>query len=205
MSVWKFCVFFRLTYVKYIARTDQFPNLLQFFIIGARFDNYEFLNNIQIGQDIMWLLQRMLNTALPPPVNIWRSDWITQPNFHGSYVYFSIDSVRSGATPELMGKSLLVGDMPRLLFAGEATNEFYGYANGERDDLLNNTTNFMLMGNFLIFLCRSQCRRQQGALTSGYRVADEIADYSDGNRLALGGSSLWLSMAAVILALVRAH
>lgn len=102
----------------------------------------------------MWLLQRMLNTVLPPPVNIWRSDWITQPNFRGSYVYFSIDSVRRGATPELMGKSVLVGDTPRLLFAGEATNEFYGYANGERrDDLLNsNSTNFMLMGNFLIFL-----------------------------------------------------
>lgn len=135
----KILCIFRLTYVKYITRVDQHPNLLQFLIIGARFENYEFLNNIQIGQDIMWLLQRALNTNLPPPVNIWRSNWITQPNFRGSYVYFSLDSVRRGATPKLMGESVLVGDTPRLLFAGEATDEFYGYANGERDDLLNKT------------------------------------------------------------------
>lgn len=80
----------------------------------------------------------MLHINIAPPTNIWRSSWITQQNFRGGYVYFSVDSVRHGATPALMGATINVDNMPRLLFAGEATDDFYGYANGEPNDLSNN-------------------------------------------------------------------
>lgn len=42
-----------------------------------------------------------------------------------------------------------------------------------------------------------------GALSSGYRVADEIAEYSDGNRLS-SNSVQWF-VASVILVILQAH
>lgn len=90
----------------------------------------------------------MLNVEIPAPSNIWRSSWISQPNFRGGYVYFSIDSNRHGVTPALMGGTINVDNTPRLLFAGEATDDFYGYANGEAPS----TTIFLCATKILVFL-----------------------------------------------------
>lgn len=137
--------------MKYIFRVDAHPNLLSFFLIGRRFQDINLLTNARVSQDITWLLRRFINPNVALPSQVWRTSWIAQPNFRGAYSYMSIDTIRAGVTPALLGESLMVNGRPTLLFAGEATDKFYGYANG--------------------------------ALTSGYRAAEEILSYSNGNRL----------------------
>lgn len=134
--------FNRLTNVAYIFRVDAHPELLEFFIIGQRFQNLNLLTTTRINQDITWLFRRILNQNVSPPVHIWRSSWTNNNFFRGSYSYMSVNTIRNNITPQVLAETLTSNGEPTLLFAGEATDTFYGYSNG--------------------------------ALSSGYRAADEI-------------------------------
>jgi monoamine oxidase len=159
--------------VKYIFRVDAHPNLLAFFLIGRRFQDINFLTNVRVSQDITWLLRRFINPNLNPPNQVWRTSWIAQQNFRGAYSYMSIDTVRHGVTPALLGESVMVNSRPTLLFAGEATDKFYGYANG--------------------------------ALTSGYRAAEEILSYNIGNRLTSHTLMWFVATVTMILMMMQSH
>jgi hypothetical protein len=42
----------------------------------------------------------------------------------------SLDTIRNNVSPAVLAESIMVNGQPNLLFAGEATDNFYGYANG---------------------------------------------------------------------------
>jgi monoamine oxidase len=109
------------------------------------------LTTARISQDITWLFRRFVNPSVAAPIHIWRTSWTNQNNFRGSYSYMSVDTIRNRVSPATLAESLMVNGRPVVLFAGEATDTFYGYANG--------------------------------ALTSGYRAAEEIVSHRFGNRL----------------------
>lgn len=145
-------------------KVDAFPNLLSAFVIGESFDDYDKLTEERISNDCMWLLERTLRRILPRPTRVIPSRWITEPNFLGSYSFLSVDTLLNDVSPAILGKTVYnSNNRPILFFAGEATDAFYGYANG--------------------------------AVTSGYRVADEILSYSDAR--VIGGNKVF----AVLLVL----
>lgn len=118
----------RLIEVGYVSKVDAHPNLLSSFLISARFQDFlAQLPDQKISDDIMWLLNRSLRLGtLPTPIGVIRSSWITQPNFRGSYAYLSMATFNAGITTADLAAP--VGST--LFFAGEATSDFYGYANG---------------------------------------------------------------------------
>lgn len=53
-------------------------------------------------------------------------------NFLGSYSFLSMDTAQHNLSPSDLGEPVSNGVRPQpiLFFAGEATDAFYGYANG---------------------------------------------------------------------------
>lgn len=128
-------------------KVDAFPNLLSAFIIGESFDDYNELTEERIIVDCMWLLERILRRNLPQPTRAMFSRWILEPNFLGSYSFLSVDTFDNFVSPAVLAAKVYNNNRrPVLFFAGEATDAFYGYANG--------------------------------AVTSGWRAADEVLSYS---------------------------
>jgi spermine oxidase len=53
----------------------------------------------------------------------YRTSWITNPNFYGSYSYITPEASKlSEDAFELIGRPIYVNKKPRILFAGEATH-----------------------------------------------------------------------------------
>lgn len=112
-------------------KVDAFPNLLSAFVIGESFEDYNKLTEERIISDCMWLLERTLRRILPRPTRVIPSRWITEPNFLGSYSFLSVDTLLNDVSPAVLGAKVYNSNRkPILFFAGEATDAFYGYANG---------------------------------------------------------------------------
>ncbi|CRK91867.1 CLUMA_CG005488, isoform A [Clunio marinus] len=133
-------------------KVDGFPNLLSAFFIGANIKDFEQFTGEKIANDCMWLLERSLRKSLPRPINVQRTQWITEKNFLGSYSILSMDTARNGVSPFDLAEPLFNSNRrPIIFFAGEATYfAFTGYTDG--------------------------------AMASGYLAADEILRHSHGNR-----------------------
>jgi monoamine oxidase len=91
---------------------------------------FETMDETKLLNDTMWFLEKLFKKPLPRPINIRRTNWLTNENFLGSYSFHALtaqnNSVENLARPikSLSGK-------PAVLFAGEATDKFYmGYVNG---------------------------------------------------------------------------
>lgn len=124
-------VFLRLIDVTYFSEVDAFPNLLSFFLIGKRFEDFSEISEEKILDDVMWLLERVLGGSLSRPISLIRSTWISQENFLGAYSYLSMESAKHNILPRNLAEPVLNDDeMPKIFFAGEATDTFYSYANG---------------------------------------------------------------------------
>ncbi|XP_037045061.1 protein anon-37Cs-like [Bradysia coprophila] len=118
--------------IAYFRRVDAFPNLLGTFFIGARIPDFDSFNETRIITDCQWLLSRITRQTVPQPINVLRSDWITQRNFRGSYSVFTMNSAHHGASPSVLAEPVHDSNgRPRIFFAGEHTSaEFSGYSNG---------------------------------------------------------------------------
>lgn len=115
-----------------VIKVDSYPNILEFFIAGSKLKNFEELTDDKLIDDVMWVLEKFLAKALPRPINIQRTRWLTSNNFLGSYSYLSMDSERTESTPKDLAESLLdTQGHPKILFAGEATHEKHSsFSNG---------------------------------------------------------------------------
>lgn len=123
---------------------DGFPNLLEGFISGEEIRNFETISDEKLTEDVMWMLEKFLSKKLTNPINVKRTNWLTNKNFLGTYSYVGMGLQKHNLKPKDLAEPLKKSNGKAFLhFAGEATDiEYPSYAHG--------------------------------AVTSGRRAADEI-------------------------------
>lgn len=139
-----------------IARFDMvysFPNLLEGTVAGEYMREFENLSDQKIIDDCMWLLKKFLGKSLPQPTRMFRSKWLTNNNFLGTGSYFSVNSQKFNVTPHDLAE-------PIKWKSGKPIILFAGEATAEE-----NTGTV------------------HGAISSGWRAANEIAKYYKKNNL----------------------
>jgi len=88
---------------------------------------FETISDKKLIDDSMWLLEKSLGKSLPSPATIWRSKWMTDRNFYGTYSYLSMTTAANNITYVDLAEPLYdAGSKPTILFAGEATDEMFG-------------------------------------------------------------------------------
>lgn len=117
--------------VPQFVKVDGYPNFLEAFVVGKNLNHFETITEDELIKDVMWLFERF-GKKIEKPQRIFRTQWQTSRNFLGSYTFFSVDAMKSGATPADLKKPLKdAGGSPKILFAGEATHGKYSsFANG---------------------------------------------------------------------------
>lgn len=130
-----------------VMRVIGNPNVLQAFICPKSLLSFEKLESKKLVDNFMWALEKFLGKALPKPIDMRRTRWLTSRNFLGTSSFYSIESERQDVTPNDLAEPLRDAEgKPIVLFAGEATHEKFS-------------------GN------------SHGAVESGWRAAQEILDY----------------------------
>ncbi|KAJ6646207.1 Peroxisomal N(1)-acetyl-spermine/spermidine oxidase, partial [Pseudolycoriella hygida] len=112
---------------------DAQPNLLSAFPAGKNLKKFEEITDEQLIDDSMWLLEKFMGKTLPRPINMRRSQWLTNKYFLGSNSYGSMDTQAYNVTMGLdLAETLFdKSDKPILQIAGEASDEFNsGYVHG---------------------------------------------------------------------------
>lgn len=106
---------------------DYQPNVLCGWISGVNARRMEMVPEKQVLEGLMFLLRKFLKWNIPDPVNFKRSTWYTNPNFRGSYSFFSLKAEQMEAKQAHLAKpvSRHTEGPPVLLFAGEATHDHY--------------------------------------------------------------------------------
>jgi spermine oxidase len=91
---------------------------------------FETMDESKLLNDTMWFLEKLFKKTLPRPINVRRTNWMTNENFLGSYSFHAAtaqDNTVENLARAIKGPS----GKPAVLFAGEATDKFYmGYVNG---------------------------------------------------------------------------
>ncbi len=112
-----------------IWRVSYQPNILAGFIAGPYTRKMETLSDLQIQNSIMFVFQKFLSkTKLKPtiPKRILTSKWFSNKNFRGGYSYRSVKADQLKINPDVLAAPLNdCNKVPRILFAGEATNRHY--------------------------------------------------------------------------------
>ena len=81
--------------------------------------------------DLMRKYKNNPNFELPPLTRIIVTRWLSNPYTLGSYSYREVDSDSLKLSPSDLAEPLVVNNVPRVLFAGEATSdEFYTAVHG---------------------------------------------------------------------------
>jgi len=100
------------------------PTLLVGWIAGDEAELMENVPDTVVGDVCQELLQRfMADESIPKPKAVMRSSWHKDKYACGSYSY-----IRAGSTASLcdcLATPLTVNEVPRVLFAGEATHREY--------------------------------------------------------------------------------
>lgn len=90
--------------------------------VMERYSDYQIMMGCKDWLD-MFLGQ---NFTIPTPIGFTRSMWWTNKHFKGSYSYRSLDSDRADAWAAHLAEPILDRDgEPAVLFAGEATHDYY--------------------------------------------------------------------------------
>lgn len=101
------------------------PNLLEGWLTGSAARKAEILPEAEVRQRCSNLLRGAVGSDFiyTEPVRMIMTKWFSNPNFRGSYSYRSVKSKeRSVWASDLAEPVVDSKGVPRLLFAGEATN-----------------------------------------------------------------------------------
>ncbi|GLH03199.1 Protein anon-37Cs [Gryllus bimaculatus] len=107
---------------------DNQPLVLYTWAVGSQGKHMEQLTESEVAQDLMELLNKYLGKQynIPQPDEIKRSTWMSNPHFHGSYSFRSMESDRLHATASQLARPVLNSSGKEvLLFAGEASHDHY--------------------------------------------------------------------------------
>lgn len=140
-------IYFRVINIRSFTRVDAMPNLLEAILAGPKMAEFELFDDEKVVNDCMWLLEKLLMQILPKPIAMKRTKWLTNPNFYGTYSYQSYLAGLNNVLPKDLGKSITNEDGKPLILFG-------GEATDEKFP-----------------------SNAHGAVSSGWRVADEIISY----------------------------
>ena len=109
------------------------PNVLCAWLSGDEAERMETVSDQLVIETCTELLRKFLGKpSIPSPQKILRSKWCTNPYFLGSYSYISMNSTPRDI--ELLAQPVYSDEVPRLLFAGEATSSnAYSTMHGARN------------------------------------------------------------------------
>lgn len=127
------------------------PNVIEAILAGRNMVAFELFDDKKVIEGCMWLLEKFLGKSLPKPVDMKRTKWLTNPNFYGTYSYQSHLADLNNILPKDLAKSIVNVENKPLVL----------FAGEATDDKFPSNAH--------------------GAITSGWRVADElISFYSKG-------------------------
>lgn len=129
-------------------REDAQPNLIGAYPAGKNVRKFEEISDSQLIDDCMWLLEKFLGKPLPRPIGMRRSHWLTNEYFFGSYSY---GSMATQAHNVVMGT-----DLAETLYddKGKPILLMAGEATDVKDS-----------------------GYVHGAVSSGFRAANELVEY----------------------------
>ena len=105
---------------------DEFPNMLEAYLGGPNIEEFETSSDENIINDCMWAFEKFLGKSLPKPKKMIKTQWLTNENFLGTYLYPSMDAEKAGVGIKELAESINnENGEPILLFAGSATDEKY--------------------------------------------------------------------------------
>ncbi|CAF0878004.1 unnamed protein product [Brachionus calyciflorus] len=119
---------------------DKFyDNMLLVWITGKEAEYVETLDNEEIGDTLTDLLRKVLNNKnIPKPDRVFKTQWKMNPYVLGSYSYVDVNGQANKHINDL-AEPLYINNVPRVLFAGEATHLRYystvhgAYLSGQRE------------------------------------------------------------------------
>jgi spermine oxidase len=99
------------------------PNVLLGRLAGDKIADMEKLTDGEIIKSCGMIFDKFLpNIKRGRIVDLKTSKWKTSPNFGGTYSYYPIND----NSPQILAKPLLdASGKPRVLFAGEATHDYF--------------------------------------------------------------------------------
>ena len=108
------------------------PRVLCGWVAGRAALTMESLTEWEVLQQCWAVLCRVLGPArVPPPVSCRTTRWAAQPRVRGSYSYTTPACTAAGLGPATLARPVPATGLPRLLFAGEATDcGHYGTVTG---------------------------------------------------------------------------
>lgn len=129
-------------------KVDGFANVIQAFVSGVHLRTFETISDEKLINDTLWLLEKFMGKKLPKLKNMARSRWLTKKNFLGSYTFIGRGFDKFNVGPKDLADPISKLDGVNCLHFA-----------GEATDVV-----------FPSYV--------QGAVHSGWRVADEIINSS---------------------------
>ncbi|KAK5649620.1 hypothetical protein RI129_000649 [Pyrocoelia pectoralis] len=112
-------------WLRYITGFDLVynqPNILLGWVGGEGVPAMERLTETDIGLHCTELLTRILNSTVPNPSKVIRTKWMCSPWVRGGYCHITPQCDKTNTGPLTLSEPVFVGDVPRILLAGEACN-----------------------------------------------------------------------------------
>ncbi|KAL3287708.1 hypothetical protein HHI36_002172 [Cryptolaemus montrouzieri] len=125
-----------LNWFFYMDVAPNNPKVFIAWIVGPMVPEVEKLSEMQMKKAILAFLKISLGRdfRVPLPKRVIQSKWVSNPNFRGTYSYESVDTDKASIrhSREHLADPICSRDgVPRILFAGEATNPTrYGTVDG---------------------------------------------------------------------------
>ncbi|XP_066589220.1 spermine oxidase-like isoform X2 [Prorops nasuta] len=100
------------------------PQLLLGWVSGKGMREMEKLPKELVYNHTMGLLYKFLGKDynITEATDLIRSKWYSNPHFKGVYSYRSPETEKTGASAQELSEPIVINNIPRVMFAGEATN-----------------------------------------------------------------------------------
>ncbi|XP_011305478.1 spermine oxidase [Fopius arisanus] len=116
-----------------VNRIEWKPKVICLWLTGPNIREMEMLPEELVRNQSLWLVNKFFGKSynLTEPTEMKRTHWNSNENFLGTYSWMSLDAQRNNATAlDLAEPIMRSNDKPAVMFAGEATSDFYSTVHG---------------------------------------------------------------------------
>uniref|UniRef100_A0A0C9PGX1 Smox_2 protein n=1 Tax=Fopius arisanus TaxID=64838 RepID=A0A0C9PGX1_9HYME len=117
-----------------VNRIEWKPKLICLWLTGPNIREMELLPKELVRDQSLWLLDKFFGKFynLTEPTEMLRTHWNSNDNFLGTYSWMSLDAEAHNATVSDLAEPIMQRDgrTPAIMFAGEATSDFYSTVHG---------------------------------------------------------------------------